>query len=144
MSEDSNSRQLVVFTLSGEQYAFPITHVQEIIRYTQPRGVASSDQWVRGVISLRGKILPVYDLAARLGAASEITEQHKIVILETGSETTGVVVDEVDEVLTIQADQLEPAPGADSTLIDSIAKLDERLIVLLHPAAILGAELTAA
>ncbi|MGO9957953.1 MAG: chemotaxis protein CheW [Solirubrobacteraceae bacterium] len=58
MSQDSSARQLVVFTLCGEQYALPIAHVQEIIRYTQPRPVASSDCWVRGVLNLRGKIVP--------------------------------------------------------------------------------------
>lgn len=136
MAQDSGARQLVVFTLSGEQYALPIRHVQEIIRYTQPRAVASSDFWVRGVLNLRGRIVPVYDLAARLGVTAEITEQSKIVIVETGSETTGVIVDEVDEVLTVDAEHFEDAPGADSSLIESIAKVGDRLIVLLAPATI--------
>ena len=67
MSEETLSRQLVVFSLGGEEYALPITQVHEIIRYAEPRSVASADPSVRGVISLRGKILPVYDLATRLG-----------------------------------------------------------------------------
>lgn len=58
--------QLVIFKLGGEEYALPIKHVQEIIRYTQPRSVASAEPWVRGVLSLRGHIVPVYDLADRL------------------------------------------------------------------------------
>ncbi|MGO9899446.1 MAG: chemotaxis protein CheW, partial [Solirubrobacteraceae bacterium] len=120
----------------GEQYALPIQQVQEIIRYTQPRPVASSDQWVRGVLNLRGKIVPVYDLAARLGVATEVSEQSKIVIVEAGSETTGVIVDEVDEVLTVEAQQFEQAPSADPTLVDSIVKVGERLVVLLAPATI--------
>ena len=62
MSEGSNPRQLVVFTLGAEQYALPIQQVHEIIRYTEPRSVASRVSWVRGVISLRGRIVPVYDL----------------------------------------------------------------------------------
>jgi purine-binding chemotaxis protein CheW len=136
MSQDSSARQLVVFTLCGEQYALPIQQVQEIIRYTQPRPVASSDPWVRGVLNLRGKIVPVYDLAARLGVSTEVSEQSKIVIVEAGSETTGVIVDEVDEVLTVQPQQFEEVPGADRTLVDSIVKVAERLIVLLAPATI--------
>ena len=84
MSEQTNARQLVVFTLGAEQYALPIKQVQEIIRYKQPRSVASSDYSVRGVISLRGQIVPVYDLASRLGVISEIGEQTKIVIVEIG------------------------------------------------------------
>jgi chemotaxis signal transduction protein len=61
----SETRQLVIFTLADEEYALPITRVQEIIRYTQPRSVASSTPWIRGVINLRGKIVPVCDLAMR-------------------------------------------------------------------------------
>ncbi len=145
MAQDSSVRQLVVFTLCGEQYALPIGHVQEIIRYTQPRPVASSDCWVRGVLNLRGKIVPVYDLAARLGVSSEVSEQSKIVIIETGSETTGVIVDEVDEVLTLEEQHFEQAPSADTTLVESIAKVGDRLIVLLAPTTIFpSAELAAA
>jgi purine-binding chemotaxis protein CheW len=135
----NNSRQLVVFTLGAEQYALPIQQVHEIIRYAEPRSVASRADWVRGVISLRGRIVPVYDLAARLGLASELTEQTKIVIVESGEETAGVIVDGVEEVLTVDDDQLQEAPGADTTLIESIAKIGDRLVVLLKSAAVLSA-----
>jgi purine-binding chemotaxis protein CheW len=134
-----NRRQLVVFTLGTEEYALPIQQVHEIIRYAEPRSVASRADWVRGVISLRGRIVPVYDLAARLGLASELTEQTKIVIVEAGNETAGVIVDGVEEVLTVEDGQLQDAPGADTTLIESIAKIDDRLVVLLKPSAILSA-----
>ncbi len=133
MSDQTDARQLVVFTLGAEQYALPIQQVHEIIRYAQPRSVASTVDWVRGVISLRGRIVPVYDLAARLGVNSELSEQTKIVIVETESETAGVIVDDVEEVLTIEDQQIEEVPGADSTLIESIAKIGERLVVLLKP-----------
>jgi purine-binding chemotaxis protein CheW len=139
MPDATNPRQLVVFTLGTEQYALPIQQVHEIIRYSEPRSVASRAHWVRGVISLRGRIVPVYDLAARLGLASELTDQTKIVIVEVGSETAGVIVDGVEEVLTVEDEQLQEAPGADTTLIESIAKIDDRLVVLLKPSAILSA-----
>ena len=111
MSEEAITRQLVVFTLGDEEYALPIADVHEIIRYTEPRSVASSVDWVRGVISLRGKIVPVYDLASRLGCAREedVAEQ-KIVIVEAATGTAGVVVDDVEEVLTVDDDQLESHP----------------------------------
>ncbi len=136
MPDATNSRQLVVFTLGTEHYALPIHQVHEIIRYSEPRSVSSRADWVRGVISLRGRIVPVYDLATRLGVPSELTEETKIVIVEAGSETAGVIVDGVEEVLTVQDEQLQEAPGADTTLIDSIAKVDSRLVVLLKPSAI--------
>ena len=145
MSEQTDARQLVVFTLGAEQYALPIQQVHEIIRYAQPRSVASTVDWVRGVISLRGRIVPVYDLAARLGASSELSEQTKIVIVETEAETAGVIVDDVEEVLTIEDRQIEEVPGADSTLIESIAKIGERLVVLLKPSMLFaGSGLAAA
>ena len=131
MSEQADHQQLVVFTLGGEHYALPIQAVNEIIRYSEPRSVASRTDWVRGVISLRGRIVPVYDVAARLGLTSELTEQSKIVIVEAGAETAGVIVDTVEEVLTVSQAQIEDAPGADSALIESIVRIDERLIVLL-------------
>jgi purine-binding chemotaxis protein CheW len=136
MSDATNPRQLVVFTLGSEQYALGIQQVHEIIRYSEPRSVASRADWVRGVISLRGRIVPVYDLATRLGIPSQLSEETKIVIVEAGSETAGVIVDGVEEVLTVHDEQIQDAPGMDSTLIEAIAKVDTRLIVLLKPSAI--------
>jgi purine-binding chemotaxis protein CheW len=131
MSEQANHRQLVVFTLGEEHYALPIQSVHEIIRYSEPRSVASRTDWVRGVISLRGRIVPVYDVAARLGIPSELSEHTKIVIVEAGTETAGVIVDSVEEVLTVTDEQIEDAPGADVSMIESIVRIDDRLIVLL-------------
>jgi purine-binding chemotaxis protein CheW len=136
MTDASNPRQLVVFTLGTEHYALPIQQVHEIIRYSEPRSVASRADWVRGVISLRGRIVPVYDLATRLGVPSQLTEDSKIVIVEAEAETAGVIVDGVEEVLTVQDEQIQDAPGADTTLIDSIAKIGDRLVVLLKLGAI--------
>jgi purine-binding chemotaxis protein CheW len=146
MPEETHARQLVVFTLGSEQYALPIEQVHEIIRYYEPRSVASRIEWVRGVISLRGRIVPVYDLAARLGLTSELSDQTKIVIVEAGSETAGVIVDDVEEVLTVEGQQFEDVPGADAELIDSIAKIGDRLVVLLKPSTIFAQmeQLTAA
>lgn len=139
MSEEIVTRQLVVFSLGEEEYALPIADVHEIIRYTEPRSVASSVSWVRGVISLRGKIVPVYDLAARLGCAgSEDAAEQKIVIVEAATQLAGVIVDDVAEVITVDADQLERLPSADEAAIDAIVKLDDRLIVLLSPAGLFG------
>jgi purine-binding chemotaxis protein CheW len=145
MSEGAAPRQLVVFTLGAEHYALPIQQVHEIIRYTEPRSVASRVDWVRGVISLRGRIVPVFDLAARLGFSSELTDQTKIVIVEAGSETAGVIVDGVEEVLTVEEDQIEEVPGADTSLIECIVKVGDRLVVLLKSSTIFdGAEFAVA
>jgi purine-binding chemotaxis protein CheW len=125
------SQQLVVFSLGSEEYALPIGSVHEIIRFTEPRSVASDAAWIRGVIGLRGKIIPIFDLASRLELEGSVP--GKIVIVESGTGQVGVMVDEVEEVLTVSADQLEEVPTANSEAIESIAKVDDRLVILLNP-----------
>jgi purine-binding chemotaxis protein CheW len=134
----SETRQLVIFTLADEEYALPITRVQEIIRYTEPRSVSSPTPWIRGVINLRGKIVPVCDLAMRLGLTHDHADTAKIAVIETAGGTAGVIVDSVQEVLTITTDQIEPIATADSDYIDGIAKLQERLSILLNPDGLLS------
>jgi purine-binding chemotaxis protein CheW len=138
MSHDS-TMQLVVFSLGEEEYALPITHVQEIIRYTEPRGVASQTSWVKGVISLRGKIVTVYDLASRLGLDGSATTS-KIVMVESGDQMAGVIVGDVEEVLTLTAEDLDEVPAAGAACIQAIAKVGDRLVVLLDPAGIFAAD----
>jgi purine-binding chemotaxis protein CheW len=135
MSE-TTSHQLVVFSLGTEEYALPIGSVHEIIRYTEPRTVASDAAWIRGVIGLRGKIIPIFDLAARMQLDSAGSEPGKIVIVESATGQVGIMVDEVEEVLTVTSDQLEDVPIANSDSIEAIAKIDDRLVVLLNPAGL--------
>ena len=137
-SSPESTQQLVVFALGTEEYALPIQQVQEIIRYAEPRAVSSDEPWVRGVISLRGKIIPVFDLGVRIGLHVEAGDDQKIVIVESDGETAGVIVDEVEEVLTVEASQLDEMPGTSGDGIQAIAKIDDRLVVLLDPAALLG------
>ena len=131
---DTTSQQLVVFSLGSEEYALPIGSVHEIIRFSEPRSVASDVPWIRGVIGLRGKIIPIFDLAARmeLEIAAE-SEAGKIVIVESGTGQVGIMVDEVEEVLTVSSEQLEDVPSANSDSIEAIAKIEDRLVILLNP-----------
>ncbi len=133
MSENvatSSTQQLVVFSLGTEEYALPISTVHEIIRFSEPRTVVSDVPWVRGVIGLRGKIIPIYDLAARLGLRVATTP-GKIVIVESGTEQVGVMVDDVEEVLTVSGGQLENV-AASRESIKSVAKIGDRLVILLN------------
>ncbi|MFL5817098.1 MAG: chemotaxis protein CheW [Conexibacter sp.] len=124
--------QLVVCALGDEEYGLPVGQVREIVRYTEPRPVASDVPWMRGVISLRGRLVPVHDLAVRLGlpsasAAAVPSEAAKLVIVETADEPVGVLVDDVVEVLTVEPGQLEPVPSGSGR----IARVGERLVLLL-------------
>jgi purine-binding chemotaxis protein CheW len=129
----------VVFLLGREEYAVPITRVQEIIRYTSPRPMPGADHSVEGVINLRGRIIPVVDLRRRMGSDAERADSAKIVVVEVGETTLGIEVDEVSEVLTVHATDCESAPqgagGGGSALaadvIDAVVKLEGRLLVIL-------------
>ena len=133
---DITSQQLVVFSLGSEEYALPIGSVHEIIRFTEPRTVASDADWIRGVIGLRGKIIPIFDLASRMELDKVGSEPGKIVIVESGTGQVGVMVDEVEEVLTVSSEQLEDVPSAASDAIEAIAKIEDRLVILLNPAGL--------
>ncbi len=120
-----------MFDLGGEEYALPIQHVREVIRYARPRRV-SSDARVLGVISLREKLVPVVDVAQSLGLAVTLDENAKIVIIATGETTSaGVVVDGVNEVITLRTEDIEPLPVSETEILGSIAKRGDRLLMLL-------------
>ncbi|MGE4426883.1 MAG: chemotaxis protein CheW [Solirubrobacteraceae bacterium] len=133
----STVQQLVAFTLGAEEYALPIDEVQEIIRYTPPRSVAATDDAVRGVIALRGKIVPVHDLDRQLGLPSRDADPTKIIMVEAADGQVGIVVDDVTEVLTVDTAQIEPAPMA-AAAVAGIAQVGERLVVVLDTGALFG------
>jgi purine-binding chemotaxis protein CheW len=133
--------QLVVFALGDEEYGLPITQVQEIIRFSEPRTIPNPHAAIRGVINLRGRILPVCDLKFQLNVGSdEVTDEaSKIVIVESHSGSAGLIVDGVNEVMTVTEDQLEPEAGSQDGYLNGIAKVDERLIVLLDAPGLIEA-----
>ena len=129
---------VVVFTLGGERYALPIARVQEVIRHAHPRPVGSSIPFVAGVIELRGRIVPVCDIAARVGARPARSEQQKIVIVDLPAGQAGVLVDAVDEVVTVPEDRLAPVPAeVTSVWLSAIARLGEELVMVLDPERLL-------
>lgn len=126
-----STHQLVVFSLGDDRYALPIAQIKEVVRYTRPRAVASSDPAVRGVISLRGVIVPVGDLANRLGVSVNAAEDAKIIITETTAGTAGIIVDAVEEIVTIDDDQVDTTSIASNELMSGIVQIEDRLIVIL-------------
>jgi len=127
--------QYLVFTLGGEVFAIDILGIREIIGYGEPTGVPMMPEAIRGVINLRGAVVPVLDLSARFGRGrTTVGRRTCIVILEldgqaaeAGFQTLGIVVDGVNEVLEIHADQIEPPPGFGTRLrTDFIAGMGRR------------------
>ena len=143
MSASEPARQLVVFSLHGEHYALPITSVRKIIRYTAPSATASAGGLVQGMINLGGRVLPVVDLSSRLGRRLAIDGNTRIVVVELSKGALGLIVDTVEGVLRVPAEQIEPLPVPvdDTGLGDEIAAIGARLIVQIDPERALGSAL---
>lgn len=128
--------QFVIFSLAGEQYGVDISNVESIIKMQEITPVPHAPDFVEGVTNLRGKVLPVMDLRKRYGLEQrEFTLDTRIVVVETDGAMVGMIVDEVHEVLSVSEDSIEPPASIVTTLdsgsIDGIAKVDDRLIILL-------------
>jgi purine-binding chemotaxis protein CheW len=127
---------LVTFGLGREEYGVDIGSVQEIIRATDITPVPGARDHVRGVINLRGKIIPVIDLRKRFGLEEgETTEQQRIVVVEIREKRLGMLVDSVSQVIKVPAGLVEELPEEASSIeeryIRGVGKLDKRLIVIL-------------
>ncbi len=131
-----NEIQLVVFDLASEHYGVDITHVREIMRMQTVTRVPGVIDCMEGVINLRGKVLPVLDLRKRLELkAADHTQESRIVVVDIATGEVGVIVDAVTEVLRVPNSAID-SPSAmmshgDSEYLRGIAKLSDRLIILL-------------
>ncbi len=134
------AHQVMVFSLGEEEYGVPVTLVRETIRYSSPRPVPGSPFHVEGVVNLRGRIIPVVDLRTRFGLGGARPEEARILIVALGTAVAGVVVDEVREVLTVDAGRCEPArEGARGDgYLQAVATPEGRPVVLLDMPRLLG------
>jgi purine-binding chemotaxis protein CheW len=128
--------QLVAFRLGGETYGIPISLVHEIIRCSEITQVPRTAEYVRGVINLRGKVVPVLDLRLRLGLPPiEETRTTRIVVVEVENGIIGMIVDAVSEVLRLPLSQIEPpselVASIETDLIRGVGKRDQDLVILL-------------
>ena len=131
-----DEQQLVLFQVGAELYGVDIARVHEIIRLQAITRVPRAPAFVEGIINLRGKVIPVVDLRRRFGLPSaEHTRASRIVVVEIGDQVVGIIVDAVSEVLRVHGAAIEPpspvVAGIDSEYLHGIAKLPERLVILL-------------
>jgi purine-binding chemotaxis protein CheW len=137
--------QIVIFELDEEYYGVDISIVESIIKMQSITNIPHAPSFVEGVINLRGKILPVIDLRKRFSLSpKEDNQDNRIVVITLGDSEAGMIVDNVSEVLTIQDTDIEPAPNmvsmVDSNFITGIAKLGERLVIMLDLKAVLSVQ----
>jgi len=145
--------QYLAFTLGGETFAMDIRFIREVIQYGGITEVPLMPPFIRGVINLRGSVVPVIDLFVRFGRpACAVAHRTCTVILELtqgdGTAELGVMVDNVSEVLSIAASEVEPAPAFGSDIraefIAGVAKVGERFVILLDVNHVLSVDELAA
>jgi purine-binding chemotaxis protein CheW len=143
--DSSEILQLVSFKISNEEFGVDILSVQEINRMSEITKIPNSPEYVEGVINLRGRVIPVVDLRTKLNfPKAEKSVNSRIIIVEVSSKVIGFIVDEVSEVLRIPAGITEAPPsltaGINSDFITSVAKLEDRLIILIDLEKVFSAE----
>jgi purine-binding chemotaxis protein CheW len=133
-----NEQQLVVFELAGEEFGVNINKVKEIIRWEEVTRIPNTPSYIKGVINLRGNIIVVNDLAMKLGLPSKnIDDNTRILVVEVGNNTIGMIVDSATEVLRLEGEKLRDAPSMitsniNQNYIQGVGLLSEkRLLTLL-------------
>jgi purine-binding chemotaxis protein CheW len=135
----------LAFRLAGEDYGIEILKVVEIIKMMEVTRVPQTPEHVRGVVNLRGKVIPVVDLRLKFGMEQAAdTSDTCIIVVNVGQIQTGIVIDEVSEVLDIVADDIEPAPqlgsDVDTRFIIGMAKAGDSVKILIDTDRVLNAE----
>ncbi len=134
--EESGEVQLVSFFVGDEEFGTDILMVEEIIRPHPITRVPNAPHFVEGVITLRGRVIPIIDLRKRLNLGTvEVTRKTRKIIVDVDGKITGFIVDSVSQVLRIPKSSIEPAPdivaGIDSEFIIGVSNLEDRLLILL-------------
>ncbi|MFO1253634.1 MAG: chemotaxis protein CheW [Inhella sp.] len=129
--------EYLTFRLGTEEYGIDILKVQEIRSYEQPTRIANAPDFIKGVVNLRGVIVPIVDLRVKLGCASaEVNAFTVVIVLNVRNRVVGAVVDSVSDVLELSRDQIRQAPemtaaAVNTSYITGIATVAERMLILM-------------
>jgi len=145
----TDGSQYLTFTLGAEEYGVEILKVQEIKGYSAITPIPNTPSYVKGVMNLRGSIIPIVDLRAKLSMAEAAYNQFTVIsVVRVGAKTVGVVVDAVSDVLNIPLKDIQPTPDfgsqVDARFISGLAKAGDRLVVLLEIEKVLAGDGSAA
>ncbi|HQQ70963.1 MAG TPA: chemotaxis protein CheW [Alicycliphilus sp.] len=135
--------EYLTFRLGQEEYGIDILRVQEIRSYEQPTRMTHAPEFIKGVIDLRGVIVPIVDLRLKLHCAqAEYTDFTVVIILNVGGTVLGAVVDAVADVVALQPEAIRPAPQfhgqVDGSFVRGIATVGERMLIVLDIASLLS------
>ena len=128
--------EFLTFRLGGEEYGIDILKVQEIRSYEPPTRIANAPAFIKGVVNLRGVIVPIVDLRLRLGCeTAEYSALTVVIVLNVKGRVVGAVVDSVSDVLELGKDAIKPAPemasAVDASFITGIGSVGERMLILM-------------
>lgn len=140
--ESQEYLELISLEVADQEYCIDVNAVREIRGWAPATALPQSPDYIRGVINLRGTIMPVLDLRSRLGLGlTEPTSRHVIVVVEAGGKLSGVLVDGVRETFKVGEDQLQSPPhweGGEDRFVDAIIPIEQRMISRLVVTALLG------
>ncbi|AEQ53093.1 MULTISPECIES: chemotaxis protein CheW [Pelagibacterium] len=137
-----NSLQLIAFSIDEQIYGVEITTVREIRAWNGATPLPNTREYVRGVINLRGTIVPIFDLRARFGdGQTNPTKNHVVVVMSVGEKWIGILVDAVSDILTVSKDDIHAVPegnSGDTELLNGIVTHDSRMVGLIDLAAVVS------
>ena len=136
VGEGGHADEYLTYTLGAEEYAIDILKVQEIRGYESPTTIANAPPFLKGVINLRGTIVPIVDLRIKFGVGNaDYTPFTVVIILNLGTRVVGMVVDSVSDVTMLRQDNIRPAPefsaSVDTRYIKGLCTLDERMLIVV-------------
>jgi purine-binding chemotaxis protein CheW len=148
MSDNAQNIELLLFRVGAQEYCIDIQDVREIRGWTQATALPQAPPYVRGIVNLRGAVLPIVDLADRFGfGASETSVRSAIIVVAAHEGLVGMLVDEVLEILTTKPDEVRPTPpvcAKGNTFVKGIVVVEDRLVSWLALGNVLPVELAEA
>jgi purine-binding chemotaxis protein CheW len=138
-------KQLISFAVGAEEYGLELLRVKEVIRMRQITWLPKAPSCVKGIINLRGDVIPIVDLRDRFGLQSiEHTEMTRVIVVDVEGRSVGMVVDSASQVVRLPADQFDPPPPvmgeASRDFITAVGKMGDKLIIMIDVDRILSYE----
>ncbi len=139
---DLDTQQFVSFTVGAEEYGIDIMQVREIKGWTEVTSLPNQPPHMRGVMNLRGVIVPIYDMRARFGQGlTDASPIHVVIIVQVHDKTVGILVDAVSDILTVRGDQISPIPEVEysenARFLEGMVTMNDRMVAVMSLAKLI-------
>lgn len=144
-ASSADSMQFLTFTVGKEEFGVDIMMVREVKGWSETTRLPNTPDYLRGVLNLRGIIIPIFDLRSRFGGGlTDANEKNVVIILAVGNRTLGILVDTVSDILTILSTDIKPSPetnvGINEKFVSGLIAVEGRMVVLLDIEALLAGD----